>query len=159
MCHGRPSDGKGGFCAWASDIAGFRLTLPAEARFEYAARGGRSGLQYPWGNSFDDSKLWCSSSKVRTSTAPVNRASNLFRNSYGMTDMVGNVWQWCSDLYGPYSSSSKNDPTGPSSTLGNNRCVRGGSWDNFFPDVFRCANRGRNFLDGRDDLIGFRLLA
>ncbi|MFM7323244.1 MAG: formylglycine-generating enzyme family protein, partial [Armatimonadota bacterium] len=54
------SDGKGGYCAWASEVAGFRLTLPTEAQWEYGARGGKEGLKYPWGNDFDGSKLWCS---------------------------------------------------------------------------------------------------
>ena len=135
-------DGKGGFCAWASDIAGFRLTLPTEAQFEYASRGGKVGFEYPWGNSFDDdSKLWCSKSTKRTSTAPVIRSYNIFENAYDLTDMSGNVYQWCSDYYGPYSGTSQNDPTGPSSTSDNVRCVRGGSWFHNFPDWFRCANR------------------
>jgi formylglycine-generating enzyme required for sulfatase activity len=152
-------DGKGGFCAWASDIAGFRLTLPTEAQFEYASRGGQSGLEYPWGNTFDESKLWCSKLTKRPSTAPVTRSSFIFRNAYGLSDMSGNVWQWCSDLYGPYSSSSQNDPTGPSSTSDNKGCVRGCSWFGSDPDFFRCANRGRDIPDGRDDYSGFRLSA
>lgn len=49
-----------GFCEWASDVAGFKLTLPTEERWEYAARGGKDALLYPWGNDFDRSKLWCS---------------------------------------------------------------------------------------------------
>jgi sulfatase modifying factor 1 len=153
------SDGKGGFCAWASDIAGFRLTLPTEAQFEYASRGGQSGLVYPWGNSFDDSKLWCSKSNQRTSTAPVIRPSNIFRNAYGLTDMSGHVWQWCSDWYGPYSNASQTDPQGPSSSSQISRCVRGGSWDNYDPDLFRCAYRLRNLPDNWFINDGFRLSA
>jgi formylglycine-generating enzyme required for sulfatase activity len=161
------SDGKGGFCAWASDIAGFRLTLPTEAQFEYASRGGQSGLEYPWGNSFDRSKLWCSVTRIGDAgkTAPVTRSLNIFRNSYGLTDMSGNVWQWCSDLYGPYSSSSQNDPTGPPSMSANDRCVRGGSWIDKYPGEFRCAYRYSELPDGwdvptgRGSYFGFRLSA
>jgi formylglycine-generating enzyme required for sulfatase activity len=153
------SDGKGGFCAWASDIAGFRLTLPTEAQFEYASRGGQSGLEYPWGNTFDDSKVWCSEPTWRHSTAPVTRSSNIFRNAYGLTDMSGNVWQWCSDLYGPYSNSSQNDPGGPDSTSGNRRCARGGSWLYSHPDDIRCAIRGWSYPDCRDFGLGFRVSA
>ena len=155
------SDGTGGFCGWASDVAGFRLTLPTEAQFEYAARGGQSGLEYPWGNSFDRSKVWCSSSSFGDAkrTAPVVRTSNNYRNSFGLTDMSGNVWQWCSDWNGPYSSASHNDPTGPSSTSDNRRCARGGSWFDGYPDNFRCAERGRDYPEGRDDDSGFRLSA
>jgi sulfatase modifying factor 1 len=153
------SDGKGGFCAWASDIAGFRLTLPTEAQFEYAARGGHSGLEYPWGNSFDDSKLWCSNPRERFCTAPVTRSSNIFRNVYGLTDMSGNVWQWCSDWYGPYSSASQTDPQGPSSSSENRRCVRGGCWYFGYPGDLRCASRQRDDPDVGSSLYGFRLSA
>jgi formylglycine-generating enzyme required for sulfatase activity len=152
-------DGKGGFCAWASDIAGFRLTLPTEAQFEYSSRGGQSGLEYPWGNAFDDSKLWCSKSTDRTSTAPVTRSSNIFRNAYGLTDMSGNVFQWCSDLYVPYTISTQTDPIGSSSTSYNVRCGRGGSWGGGSPVLFRCAYRGSAKPDDRNDSKGFRLAA
>ena len=153
------TDGKSGFCAWASVVAGFRLTLPTEAQFEYASRGGQSGLEYPWGNTFDDSKLWCSAKTSRSRTAPVVRSSNIFSNQpYGLTDMAGNVWQWCSDRYGPYTGTEATNPVGPEATSDNDRCVRGGSWNNFNPGSFRCALRIRDFPD-LGDYIGFRLSA
>jgi formylglycine-generating enzyme required for sulfatase activity len=152
-------DGKGGFCAWASEIVGFRLTLPTEAQFEYGSRGGLDGLVYPWGNTFDDSKLWCSKVTRRNQTAPVVRSSNIYRNAFGLTDMVGNVFQWCSDWYGPYGAFSVTNPTGPVSTSHNYRCVRGGSWFYDRPDFFRCAGRGRIFPGGRFIDHGFRLSA
>jgi sulfatase modifying factor 1 len=157
------SDGKGGFCAWASDIAGFRLTLPTEAQFEYAARGGQSGLIYPWGDTFNGRKLWCSKSTVRKSTAPVIRACNRFCNGYGLTDMSGNVMHWCADLYGPYTTIGQNDPIGPSSTTDNKRCLRGGCWNDSSPDDFRCAKRSWFYPDIRylssNLCFGFRLSA
>ena len=152
-------DGKGGFCAWATELAGIKLMLPTEAQFEYAARGGQSWLEYPWGNGFDDSKLWCSKPTDRKSTAPVIRPSNIFRNGYGLTDMVGNVWDWCFDLYAPYTSASETDPIGPNSSSDTRRCVRGGSWYYDDPEFFRCANRGWLGPDSRDDDFGFRLSA
>ena len=154
-------DGKGGFCAWASEIVGGRLTLPTEAQFEYAACGGQSGLEYPWGNIFDRTKLWCSNADVGDAkwTASVVRTSNTYRNSYGLTDMVGNVWQWCSDLYGPYSSASQTDPTGPSFSSDNLRCIRGGSRSSYGPDFYRCATRGASSPDDGSFHIGFRLSA
>jgi formylglycine-generating enzyme required for sulfatase activity len=152
-------DGTGGFCAWASDIAGFRLKLPTEAQFEYASRGGQNGFEYPWGNAFNDSKLWCRKPTKRTSTAPVTRSSNIFRNAYGLTDMSGNVWQWCSDYYDRYWGSSRIDPTGPSSTSDNYRCFRGGSWHDYDLVGFRCASRGWDKPDSRYSSGGFRLSA
>ena len=105
-------DGKGGFCAWASGVAGIRLTLPTEAQWEYAARGGQEGFMYPWGNEFDRSKLWFSVDNEGGAgrTASVSRSSNVHRNGYGLTDMAGNVWEWCSDWYGAYPSESRSVP-------------------------------------------------
>ena len=154
------TDGKSGFCAWASVVAGFRLTLPTEAQFEYASRGGQSGLEYPWGNTFDDSKLWCSAKTSRSRTAPVVRSSNIFSNHpYGLTDMAGNVWQWCSDSYEPYTGTEATNPVGSSTSSDNTRCVRGGSWYIGNPDYFRCADRGRNDPGFRLINFGFRLSA
>jgi formylglycine-generating enzyme required for sulfatase activity len=153
------SDGKGGFCAWASDVAGVKVTLPTEAQWEYAAIGGETRKEFPWGNKFDDSKLWCSTVKTRSRTAPVSRSINIYRNAYGLTDLVGNVWQWCSDLYGPYTSQQQRDPVGPSATPDDDRCVRGGAWSIFIPDNFRCTNRQWFDRNYREDTIGFRITA
>jgi formylglycine-generating enzyme required for sulfatase activity len=158
------SDGKGGFCAWASDIVGFRLTLPTEAQFEYAARGGQSGRVYPWGDNDDDSKIWSSVSIKRSSTAAVKSSKNRrtgssFEPFRGLSDMSGNVWQWCSDLYAPYSSVSQTDPVGPPSTSDNRRCVRGGSWYNDIRVFFRCAYRNWYNPDYWNFNFGFRLSA
>ena len=152
-------DGKSGFCAWASDIAGFRLTLPTEAQFEYAARGRQDGLSYPWGNTFDDSKVWSSVKTSRIGTAPVVRSSNIYRNDYGLTDMAGNVWHWCSDLYAPYLSAPQTNPKGPISSADNDRCVRGGSRYSTDPDDFRCSNRDWIKPDDSGSYIGLRLSA
>jgi formylglycine-generating enzyme required for sulfatase activity len=152
-------DAKSGYCAWASDIAGFRLTLPTEAQWEYAARGGQDGLEYPWGKTFDDSKLWCSLITERSRTAPVVRSSNIYHNDYGLTEMAGNVYQWCSDLYAPYSGGSQTNPIGPPSTSNNVRCLRGGSWNFDDPDNFRCADRLWNGPDFSFNNFGFRLSA
>ena len=93
------ADGNGGFCAWVSKVAGFPVTLPTEAQWEYACRGGRYGLDYPWGDKYDDEKVWSSANSKRHSTAPVVRVSNTFQSEFGLTDMVGNVWEWCFDNY------------------------------------------------------------
>jgi formylglycine-generating enzyme required for sulfatase activity len=153
-------DGKGGFCAWASEVAGFRLTLPTEAQFEYSARGGKRGLEYPWGEKFDESKGWTSAGKIeRWGTAPVIRTSYIFRNVFGLTDMSGNVLQLCSDLYAPYTSASQKNPTGPTSASDNDRCFRGGYWGLKDPESFRCANRGWVNPEHGDVALGFRLSA
>ena len=150
-------DGKGGFCKWASDIAGIRLTLPTEAQFDYAARGRQSGLEYPWGNKFDTSKIWSSVSTKRSGTAPVIRTSYIFRNVFGLTDMSGNVNQWCSDIFGPYKRGAQKDPIGNNTSRSKERCFRCGSWDFSSPDNFRSSNRAGLVPFYKGETVGFRL--
>jgi formylglycine-generating enzyme required for sulfatase activity len=100
-------DGTGGYCAWASRMSGVRLTLPTEAQWEYASKGGKLNRTYPWGNSWDETKLWSSVRTAMKSTAPVIRSKNVCENPYGLADMAGNTLQWCSDMYGEYSSQKR----------------------------------------------------
>jgi formylglycine-generating enzyme required for sulfatase activity len=153
--------GKGEFCAWASEIAGYQLTLPTEAQFEYASRGGQSGLEYPWGSKFDRNKLWCSGATFGDAkrTAPVVRTSNVYVNAFGLSDMVGNVRQWCLDWYGPYSSAAQTDPRSDTVSTEKSRCVRGSSWEDYNPDRSHCARRNWLDPDYRHDDISFRLVA
>ena len=154
-------DGNGGFSAWASDVAGFRLTLPTEAQFEYASLGGKPPASFPWGDVFDRSKLWCSDDEFAdaASTAPVNRSSRTFCNAYRLSDMSGNVWQWCSDVYAPYSKEATTDPHWLVATHRRERSVRGGPWFSIDSDIFRASTRFRNSPDEWIDGIGFRLVA
>jgi sulfatase modifying factor 1 len=149
----------GGFCEWASGVAGFKLTLPTDAQWEYAARGGKDGLEYPWGNDFDKSKLWCSEIEVDAAgkTAVVDRTDRIYCNGYGLTDMVGNAWQWCADYYnGDYRPNGK-DPVDTKKS--GCRCVRGSSWYLNGPVASLCAFRHRGFPDFSLNYFGFRLSA
>lgn len=150
----------GGFCEWASRVAGFKLTLPSDAQWEYAARGGRDGLDYPWGNDFDNSKLWCRVGETgkglfsTDKTAAVDRPDRIYRNGYGLTDMLGNVYQWCADYYSALFRIGM-DPLDTDNT----RAVRGGSWNTINPDNFRCGERKSVKPDNWYNNVGFRLSA
>jgi formylglycine-generating enzyme required for sulfatase activity len=154
-------DGKGGFCAWASELAGFKLMLPTEAQFEYASLGGKPRTEFPWGDTFDLGKVWCSDKSFADAikTASVNRSNNVFRNSYGLSDISGNVYQWCSDLFVAYGPDAQMDPNVLTSATAKLRCARGGCWNINDPVDFRCSDRSRFRPDLRVDFIGFRLVA
>jgi formylglycine-generating enzyme required for sulfatase activity/tRNA A-37 threonylcarbamoyl transferase component Bud32 len=98
---------------------GYRYRLPTEAEWEYAARGGTTGPYYA---SLDEIGWYHQNSERKTHPAGQKQP-----NGFGLYDMTGNVWEWCSNWYGEgyYVSSPFEDPRGPSS--GQNRVLRGGS--------------------------------
>ena len=155
-------NGNGGFCAWASGIAGLKLTLPSEAQWEYAALGGIDGQEYPWGDTFDAEKVWYGTGKdvrelLEKLPAPVNRKFNIYRNTFGLTDMAGNVLQWCSDWYGPYRAELETNPVGPAKSSKNFRVIRGSSYLTDDKRFLACAFRNAANPAVRERSLGFRL--
>ena len=98
--------------------------LPTEAEWEYAARGGKKSLGYTYAGSNTVGDVAWYEDNSGDKTQPVGQKQP---NELGLYDMSGNVWEWCQDWYGDYSSSAQTNPTGPSS--GTTRVLRGGSWN------------------------------
>ena len=130
---------------------GKRFRLPAEAEWEYAARGGSQSKGYKYsGSDSIDEVAWCHDNSSST-THPVGQKTP---NELGIYDMSGNVWEWCGDWYGSYSSEAQTNPMGPSS--GSSRVLRGGSW-NYFARNCRVSYRFHGTPDYRFNGSGFRL--
>ena len=133
-------------------LTGLKFRLPTEAEWEYAARGGNKskGYKYSGSNSVGDVAWYYDNSS--SMTHPVGTKAP---NELGIYDMSGNAWEWCSDWYGRYSSSSQSNPTGP--TSGSFRVYRGGSW-NYYAQ--RCRVSNRHFGPaGRNNGLGLRLVS
>ncbi len=152
----------------AEKSAGCVYRLPTEAEWEYACRAGtttdssfgddwkRFG-EYAWyGDNSTYPKTGGFLGKLFSSAQifhhPIGEKKP---NPWGLYDMHGNVWEWCSDWYEDYPRGSVTDPTGPSS--GSYRVYRGGSWGNYAWNC-RSANRRRNSPGIRLCYLGFRVL-
>jgi formylglycine-generating enzyme required for sulfatase activity len=133
-------------------LTGKKYRLPTEAEWEYSARGGKKGMGYVFSGSNDlNSVAWNSSNSLNI-THPVGLK---IPNELGIYDMTGNVWEWCSDWYGNYSSSSLINPRGAVS--GKRRVVRGGCWSYYSPNAYNSI-RYQYRQDNKQSIIGFRLV-
>ncbi len=131
--------------------AGRVYRLPTEAQWEYACRAGSKTIY-----SFDDEEGllpeygWFK----RNSSQRTHTVGLLEPNAWGLYDMHGNVWEWCSDWYGEYPKGAVSDPTGP--TMGTDRVNRGGCWLYL---AANCRSASRNWAKSsyQDGLLGFRV--
>lgn len=160
------------YIQWLNEKSQKSYRLPTEAEWEYAARGGTTTARY-WG---DDPDMACSYANVHDITGKKQNIKFLFPNhncddgyagmspvgsfkpnAFGLYDMIGDVWDWCSDWFDEnyYSVSPRMNPQGPSS--GKLRVCRGGGWRSE-PNLARSAARGYDAPGRFSNRIGFRLV-
>jgi sulfatase modifying factor 1 len=147
------------YCKKLSQKEGKTYRLPTEAEWEYSCRAGTK-TRWIFGN---DEKLlgdyaWYDENATDIGEEYAHQVGLKKANAFGLYDMHGNVWEWCSDYYGAdyYKQSPEKNPLGP--TSGSSRVLRGGSWSRS-TRYARSASRGRNDADNRNIYnFGFRLV-
>ena len=137
-----------------NQLTGQNFRLPTEAEWEFAARGGKQskGYKYAGSNNIDEVAWYKDNSNEKTHPVATKRPNEL-----GIYDMSGNVWEWCQDWYGKYTSDSQTNPQGPQyGQYGCGRIIRSGG----FGETRRWCHVSDRFNfppDDRDYFLGFRL--
>jgi len=144
------------YTRWLAEATGKPYRLPTEAEWEKAARGDQDRREYPWGDKFDSKKVNMSiGAEIVGGTSPVG-IYPAGASPYGILDLSGNVWEWCSSLYQDYPY----DPDDGREDLEaeGDRVLRGGSWINSFKTLARCSCRLADLPSRFQRSFGLRLV-
>jgi formylglycine-generating enzyme required for sulfatase activity len=156
----------GAYVAWLNAKTGLSAArgyrLPSEAEWEAAARGGRDGLKYSWGNEFSANSANAAGEAGDDKWEYTSPVGSFPANPYGLYDMLGNVWQWVEDCY-HLSYAAMPEAIRTTGAAWTSQCdettrrvLRGGSWIDD-PRVLRSADRGGSPPDMRYSYVGFRV--
>lgn len=142
------------FCEKLSEATGKKYTLPTEAQWEFAARGGNLGEGYVYGGSDSLGEVGWYGENIRIK--PPHPVGEKNANELGLYDMSGNIWEWCQDWYRDYySEEDAVNPQGPQQ--GSHRVTRGGSWGSGDWDC-RVSRRSHADPGSRNRDLGFRVV-
>jgi len=145
------------YCAWLSEKLGKTITLPTEAQWEYAAKGGNKSKNYKFSgsNSMLNSGWYKGNAEDRA-----HKVAAMEPNELGIYDMNGNVWEWCLDWYAPryYTKSKKENPLNLTEGPKKFRSLRGCSYANNSKNC-RLSNRFYSYFFDKSYYFGFRVVS
>lgn len=143
------------FLTKLNEATGLKFRMPTEAEWEFAARGGKKSKGYiiPGSNIHDQvAYSYCNSGDrtlaeydwnwwtMKGNNCKTHVVGTLMPNELGIYDMGGNIYEWCSDWFGPYSSEPQTNPKGPET--GTTKVCRGGSYAHFSDETLCSHRRG-----------------